>query len=79
MNPLNFETMKEGDDLPQMRFPLQQRLKECSHGIPIRRCQSAHAFTPARQRVSTILPVKVPFCIRSKASIALFIGKTWPT
>jgi hypothetical protein len=54
-------------------------LLACSHGIPIGWCESARAFTPARQRVNTILPVKVPFCIRSKASIALFIGKTWPT
>jgi acyl dehydratase len=27
MNPLNFETMKEGDDLPQMRFPPIGRLQ----------------------------------------------------
>jgi acyl dehydratase len=27
MNPLNFETMKEGDDLPQMRFPPISRLQ----------------------------------------------------
>src|SRR5258707_4877268 len=27
MSPLNFETMKEGDDLPQMRFPPITRLQ----------------------------------------------------
>ena len=27
MTPLNFETMKEGDDLPQMRFPPISRLQ----------------------------------------------------
>ena len=27
MSPLNFETMKEGDDLPQMRFPPISRLQ----------------------------------------------------